>query len=620
MRVLRLPLHTRRASVLTARLRIGAASSAIAVLAVASLAAQRPTVLLEEMTWREIDTALKGGVDTAVVTIGAVEQHGPQIALSSDSIVGDDIGPGVARAIGRALVAPNIRVGVSSHHMMFPGTIAIRTEVLGDLLREYIHSLAWHGFRHIVVIPTHGGNFATIERVTRQLAPLYPHVNLIGYANADSYIETLKSTSTRLGIPADVAGSHSGLSETAQILSLRPDLVRMDKAERGFIGDAYGAGDKMNREGTQAVSPIGVLGDPRTATPEIGREYVKDLTAHLADFARNARDAWRPPALAELPYGGLPDPSGPLAEGVRLRRAGRFAQSRNLFADRLAKEPDNPAATIELGRTLVLAGQFDEARRMLTPLLGHADPLLRERAHDELAYTELYFGRFGAAIKHKRDAAQLRATAKDPVEQAHKLFYVGYIQTETGQFDQAAAAYDEALRLTPGVNDVSLDLEHLFGVLEVARGRLTQAALRLRALEDAVVQKEWAAHVRRFYHLNGETLLARGRVDDALLNFVPAIRIYDHPLYRESLARAYTRAGRLKEAEAEYRHLIELTDARLDVPIHFVKAHFALAKLLDATGRRREADDFYRRFLTFWKDADVALPIMAEAKTRVGQD
>ena len=40
---------------------------------------------------------------------------------------------------------------------------------------------------------------------------------------------------------------------------------------------------------------------------------------------------------------------------------------------------------------------------------------------------------FGASIQHKRDAAQLRAAAKDPVEQAHKLFYVGYIQTETGQ-------------------------------------------------------------------------------------------------------------------------------------------------------------------------------------------
>lgn len=618
MRVLPHSPHPRRTAALAAGLGIVAASMAGGVRVGARLAAQHPTVLLEAMTWREIDAALKSGVDTAVVTIGAIEQHGPQIALSSDSVLGDDVGPAVALAIGRALVAPNIRVGVSAHHMMFPGTIAIRTEVLGDVLREYIHSLAWHGFRHIVVIPTHGGNFATIDRVTRQLAPLYPHVNLIGYATADSYIETLKATSRRLGIPLDAAGSHSGLSETAQILWLRPDLVRMDQAAPGFMGDAYGAGDRMNLEGTQAVSPNGAIGDPRKASPEIGREYVRDLTAHLVDFARRARDAWRPPELAKLPFGGLPDPSGPLADGIRMRRGGSFARARSFFADRRAKDPDDPAATFELGRTLVLAGQFDEARRSLTPLLDHADPIVRERAHDDLAYTELYFGRFRAAIQHKRDAAQLRAAAKDPVEQAHKLFYVGYIQTETGQFDQAAAAYDEALRLTPGVNDVSLDLEHLYGVLEVARGRLTQAALHLRALEDAIIQKEWAAHVRRFYHLNGETLLARGRVDDALLNFAPAIRIYDHPLYRESLARAYVKAGRLKDAEAEYRHLIDLTDARLDVPIHFVKAHFALARLLDAAGRRAEADDFYRRFLSFWKDADVALPMIAEARDRVG--
>src|SRR5437867_13051932 len=79
------------------------------------LAAQSGTLLLEEMTWPEIDGALKRGADTVVVTVGAIEQHGPQIALASDAVVGDAIGPAVARGLGRALVAPNIRVGVSPH-------------------------------------------------------------------------------------------------------------------------------------------------------------------------------------------------------------------------------------------------------------------------------------------------------------------------------------------------------------------------------------------------------------------------------------------------------------------------------------------------------------------------
>lgn len=579
------------------------------------LAAQSGTLLLEEMTWPEIDGALKRGADTVVVTVGAIEQHGPQIALASDAVIGDAIGPAVARGLGRALVAPNIRVGVSPHHLMFPGTIAVRSDVLAGLLREYVDSLVWHGFRHIVLLPTHGGNFSTVARVSRQLAPLYPYVNVIGYGDAASYIDVLKGTSRRLGIRLEAAGSHSGLSETAQVLAIRPDLVRMDRAEPGFLGDAYGVGDRMNAEGTHAISANGVLGDPRQATADAGREYLKDLTAHLTEFARRARDAWRPPALTDLPYGGLPEPSGPLADGIRLRRNGRLAEA----SVSLSRSAPGPDAVIELARTDVLAGRFDAARARVAPLATDADPRLRERAHDELAYLDLYAGRFSSAIAHKREAAALRRAAGDPVEQAHKLFYVGYIETETGRFDRAAAAYDEALALMPGVNDVSLDLEHLFGVLEVRRDRLTQAALRLRALEDAVIQKAFAAHVRRFYHLNGEILLARGRVDDALRSLTPAIAIYDHPLYRETLARAYVKAGRPADAEREYRHLIELTDARLDVPIHYVKAHYDLARLYDETGRADEAAPFYRRFLDYWSAADVPLPSVADAQARLAR-
>ena len=581
--------------------------------------AQSRSVLLEEMTWREVEAAIAGGVDTAVVTVGATEQHGPQIALSSDSVTGDFIGPEVARMLGGALVAPNIRLGVSGHHMLFPGTITVRPTILFDLLREYVHALAWHGFRHIVILPTHGGNFGTIDRVVRELSPFYPHVNIAGYTNAPAYIETLQGTSRRLGIPLDVAGSHAGQGETAMVLAIRPDLVRPERAEPGFMGDAYGAGERMNREGTQAVSPLGVLGDPRGATAEAGQAYLRDLSAHLAGFARKAREAWRPAALTELPYGGLPDPTGPLADGVRLRRAGRYAEARAVFESLRRQGLQEHAAVVELARTHVLEGRRDNARRELEPLVSHADPAVAESAHDELAMVELYDGRFDAAIEHKRAARRLRAATGDRVGQALKLFYVGYIESERRRFDEAAAAYTEALGLAPEVSAANLDVEHLLGVLEVARGNLIQAAARLRALEDGALQKPFAAHIRRVYHLHGEILLARGRTEDALRNFAPAIRIYDHPLYREALARAYRQAGRLADAEVEYRHLLELRDARLDVPIHYVKAHYALGQLYDSMGRTAEALTMYRKFIALWGAAEPALPGVAEAKARLAK-
>jgi creatinine amidohydrolase len=578
------------------------------------LPAQEPRLLMEEMTWREIERALQSGVDTAVVTVGATEQHGPQIALASDSVTGDFLGPEVARRLGRALVAPNIRLGVSPHHLMFPGTIAVRTEVLGDLLREVIASLAWHGFRHVVLLPTHGGNFTTVERLTRELRPLYPHVNIIGYSDATAYIDTLKSTSERLGIPLPEAGSHAGLSETAMVLAIRPDLVRLAEAEPGFLGDAYGVGERMNLEGTGAIHPLGVLGDPRRATAELGREYLRDLAGELSEFARRARDGWGAPAPQIPPYSGLPEPEGALAEGIKLRRAGKLDAARAFFERRLEAGPGEPPASIELARTLALGGDFSRARTALAPLLNHPDPSVVERAHDGLAELDLYTGQFRSAIEHKQKSRGLRRRAGDREGEAGKLFYIGYIQSEIGDFEAAAASYRAALEIAPAPSGVSLEVEHLIGTLEVARGRLTQAQPRLRRLEDAVLQPRFAAHARRLYHLAGEILLAQGRVEDAVLNLAPAIAIFDHPLYRESLARVFAQAGRLAEAESEYRRLIELTDARLDVPLHYVKAHYALGRLYEKMGRTAEAREMYRKFVGFWDRADRPLPAVAEAR------
>ncbi len=164
------------------------------------------------------------------------------------------------------------------------------------------------------------------------------------------------------------------------------------------------------------------------------------------------------------------------------------------------------------------------------------------------------------------------------------------------------------------VSDLNLDLQHLMGLLEIKQDRLHKAGNQLRIIGDATLQEEFAPHIRRFYHLNGEILLARGRAEDALVNFPLAIQSYDHPLYRETLARAYAASGRHEEAEKELVRLIELTDARLDIPIHYVKAHYQLGKLYEQMGRRAEAKAMYEQFLSLWGEADVPVAEVAAAK------
>ncbi len=82
-------------------------------------------LLLEEMTWPEVEEAIASGYTSVVVAAGAVEQHGPHLPLLVDAARGDRLAIEVAERLGSALVAPTIRVGCSEHHMGFPGTLKL---------------------------------------------------------------------------------------------------------------------------------------------------------------------------------------------------------------------------------------------------------------------------------------------------------------------------------------------------------------------------------------------------------------------------------------------------------------------------------------------------------------
>ena len=576
---------------------------------------------LEKKTWKEVEAALNSGITTAIITIGATEQHGPQLALATDSASGDCLARMVAERIGQALITPNIRVGISPHHMHFAGTISVRKPILKSLVYEYVHSLAWHGFRHIAIIPTHGTNFPMAGELGEELRVLYPHVNIFSYSDADAYLGSAAVISERLGIDPAMAGTHAGLSETAFMLACEPELVDLESAEQGFMGDAMAMGEKLNRDGTHSISPIGVLGDPRGATVEAGREYLESRAALLADFVMERREGWTPEIPGDLPYGGLPEPEGDLADAIKTRRSGDFDAARQMLQEKLQGQPGDPMIILELARTDTLEDEIDSARASLEALLAETTGNeTLEMIHDELALISTYQGRFSEAAEHKLEAKRLRGLRNDPAGEGLKLFYIAYFQAETGRVDEAIESYGQALELARDPSDINLDIEHLVGLALVKKGRLLDAAQRLRVIGDSVNDPEFRSHIRRFYHLNGEILLQLNRPEDAAMNFQATLKIYDHPLYRESMARAKWQAGDLEGAIAEMERLVTLTDARLDIPIHYVKAHYQLGQLYEEQGDEDRALDWYRRFLQFWGSSDMDLEEIREARNKLSVD
>jgi creatinine amidohydrolase len=229
-------------------------------------------LILETMTWPEVEAEIRGGRNTIVVPFGSTEQHGPHLPLGTDAMLGDEIGLVVAARLD-AFLAPTVRIGCSSHHLAFPGTLSIEEETFHRVVGDIVRSLARHGFRRVVLLPTHGGNFAPLGAAVEKIGPV-PGVKLVAFADVGLLAEAMLGLGAELGIPAAEGGIHAGEWETSMMLALRPDLTRMERAEPGYTGDLMEGMQTMVARGTDAVAKNGIFGDPRRATPEAGRRYV----------------------------------------------------------------------------------------------------------------------------------------------------------------------------------------------------------------------------------------------------------------------------------------------------------------------------------------------------------
>ncbi|WP_336343519.1 creatininase family protein [Halalkalicoccus ordinarius] len=246
------------------------------------------SVLLEEHTWPEVEAALEAGTRTAVIAVGSIEQHGPHLPLVMDALAGDELSRRIAERLGDAIAAPTIRPGCSGHHMAFPGTITIPPETLMDLVRSYCRSLDAHGFEHVVLLPTHGGNFAPVETVAPEIAREID-ASVITLADLEENMRLMNEGLREAGVEYQEPVIHAGAAETAIVLAVAEGLVRIDELRAGHEGEV--SVPRLLNEGFDAISESGVLGDPREATSEAGEAILERMTDAYAERIEAERDA-----------------------------------------------------------------------------------------------------------------------------------------------------------------------------------------------------------------------------------------------------------------------------------------------------------------------------------------
>ncbi len=121
------------------------------------------TVFIEEMTWLEVRDALRGGITTAIIASGGIEQNGPYLATGKHDYILRATTEAIARKLGDALVAPIIpfvpegNIDPPTSHMLYPGTISVSQQTFLVLLIDIASSLKMHGFKNIILIGDSGG-------------------------------------------------------------------------------------------------------------------------------------------------------------------------------------------------------------------------------------------------------------------------------------------------------------------------------------------------------------------------------------------------------------------------------------------------------------------------------
>jgi creatinine amidohydrolase len=241
-------------------------------------------VLLEKMTSEEIRAALAEGRRDVVVPCGAVEQHGRHLPLDVDAVHADRLAQEVAERLGTALVAPTIRVGVSPHHMAFPGTISLRPETFEAVCSDYCRSLAAHGFRTILCFSAHGGNFAPLAAMEQRLDDLVgPDCRVLVFADLLGLVRVWRSSVEDGGGRPEDVGGHADVAESSVYAHLRPGDVRTDRLARGYSGPVDDAVlERLFTGGIGALSDTGVMGDPHGFSEAIGALCVQRVADMIA--------------------------------------------------------------------------------------------------------------------------------------------------------------------------------------------------------------------------------------------------------------------------------------------------------------------------------------------------
>ncbi len=232
-----------------------------------------------DIDWTSTDAAAAARW-IAVMPLGATEQHCPHLPLETDVMIGEAYLARVRELLPNTspvTFLPIQKVGISTEHIDFAGTLTLSTEAA---LKEWMalgESVARAGVKKLVMVTSHGGNSAAMMLVAQDLRAYHG-------------LLAVTTSWSRFGVPDGLFpeeelrhGIHGGAVETSIMLAKYKEHVRV-----GAIADFRSSSVAMERQyrwlSTQRPAPFawqvqdlnesGAVGNATLATAEKGEQLL----------------------------------------------------------------------------------------------------------------------------------------------------------------------------------------------------------------------------------------------------------------------------------------------------------------------------------------------------------
>src|ERR1700730_6724506 len=179
-------------------------------------------MLWSQRTWAELSADLEPAGRSAILPVGATEQHGPHMGCGMDAVLADRLCAAVATRT-QVPALPTLPYGCSlGHSRRWTGTLSVQPTTLIEFVKQIGDWAYYAGVRRLFIVNTHVTN----------AAPLRCALEILRAEHDDMMVALFNSATLSPRVRqvhfADGEDWHANGAETSLMLGIAPEMVRAD--------------------------------------------------------------------------------------------------------------------------------------------------------------------------------------------------------------------------------------------------------------------------------------------------------------------------------------------------------------------------------------------------------